>query len=212
MKFYGYFRSGASYRTRIALNLKGVGYDVLPVNLVQGGQAEVAFGALNPQHMVPVIVEGEAVITQSVAILEWLEETRPEPPLLPRDPVARARVRGLCALIGSDIQPLNNMRVLKALRRDHGQDEAAVLRWAQRWIGDGFDALEALLAADGDRDGFCFGDTPTLADCYLIPQVYGAGRFEIDVARWPLIAAIDARCSAMPAFAAAHPSCQPDAT
>jgi maleylpyruvate isomerase len=212
MKFYGYFGSGASYRTRIALNLKGVAYDILPVDLVTGGQKEAAFGGLNPQKMVPVLIDGDTVLTQSVAILEWLEETRPQPPLLPSDPLDRARVRALCALIGSDIQPLNNRRVLEALRHEHGQDAAAVKRWARRWIGDGFDALEVLLAADAERDGFCFGASPTLADCYLVPQVYSAARFGVDLSPWPLIAAVDACCGALPAFAAAHPSRQPDAT
>lgn len=211
MKFYGYFRSGASYRTRIALNLKGLAYETIPVDLVGGDQFGAAFGALNPQHLVPVVVDGDLVLTQSVAILEWLEEAYPEPPLLPAGAGDRARVRAICALIGSDIQPLNNRRVLEALRHQHGQDAAAVKRWAERWIVEGFDALETLLAADTGRQDFCFGDAPTLADCYLVPQIYGAQRFDIEVSRWPLIAKVAARCAQVPAIAAAHPSRQPDA-
>ena len=206
---HAYWRSGTSYRTRIALNLKGLDYDIRPVNLVAGEQAQAAYRELAPQGLVPTLeVDGQALI-QSPAILEWLEETHPTPPLLPADPIGRAHVRAMAALIGCDIHPLNNLRVLRALKRDLGASEAQLSAWEARWIADGFGALEGLIGRVGGE--FCFGGQPTMADCYLIPQVYSAVRFGVDLAPYPLIRAIDERARALPAVAAAHPDRQPDA-
>lgn len=213
MILHGYWRSGAAYRTRIALNLKGLTYDQQGVDLRTGAQKSDAFVALNPQGMVPALeIEtpgGGAVLTQSPAILEWLEEAHPEPPLLPADPVDRARVRAMAALIGCDIHPLNNLRVGKALRETFGADQAAVDAWAARWIIPGFTALEALVAQHGA--GWCFGPAPTLADCYLIPQIYSARRFNVALDGFPRLLAVDETAKQHPAFAAGHPDAQPDA-
>ena len=209
MTLHGYWRSGAAWRTRIALALKGLEYDQQGVDLRTGAQRSDAFVALNPQGMVPALEVDGAVLTQSPAILEWLEETLPLPPLLPADPVARAQVRAMAALIGCDIHPLNNLRVGKALRESFGADQAAVDAWAERWIAPGFAALEALVVRHGA--GWCFGDVPTLADCYLIPQIYSARRFNVPLDAFPRLLAVDSAAAAHPAFAAAHPDRQPDA-
>lgn len=209
MILHGYWRSGAAYRTRIALNLKGLTYEQRGVDLRTGAQRSQAFVALNPQGMVPALEADGAVLTQSPAILEWLEETHPEPALLPVDPVSRAQVRAMAALVGCDIHPLNNLRVGKALREGFGADQAAVDSWAARWIVPGFTALEALVARHGQ--GWSFGSTPTLADCYLIPQLYSARRFNVPLDLYPRLLAVDAAAEAHPAFAAAHPDRQPDA-
>jgi maleylpyruvate isomerase len=209
MILHGYWRSGAAYRTRIALELKGLAYDQQGIDLRTGAQRSEAFVALNPQGMVPALEIDGALLTQSPAILEWLEETHPAPALLPADPVERAHVRAMAALIGCDIHPLNNLRVGKALRETFGADQAAVDAWAARWIVPGFDALEALVGRRGA--GWCFGDTPTLADCYLIPQIYSARRFNVPLGPFPRLLAIDAAAALHPAFIAAHPDNQPDA-
>lgn len=209
MILHGYWRSGAAYRTRIALALKGLAYDQQGVDLRTGAQRSDAFVALNPQGMVPALEVDGAVLSQSPAILEWLEETHPAPPLLPADPVARAHVRAMAALIGCDIHPLNNLRVGKALRETFGADQAAVDAWAARWILPGFGAMEALVARHGT--GWCFGDAPTLADCYLVPQIYSARRFNVPLEAFPRLLAIDAAAARHPAFLAAHPDNQPDA-
>lgn len=209
MILHGYWRSGAAYRVRIALNLKGVSYDQQGVDLRTGAQGSDVFVALNPQGMVPALEVDGAVLTQSPAILEWLEETHPQPPLLPADPVERAQVRAMAAVIGCDIHPLNNLRVGKALRETFGADQAAVDAWAARWIVPGFTALEALVARHGA--GWCFGDAPTLADCYLIPQIYSARRFNVALDAFPRLLAIDEAAKQHPAFAAARPDAQPDA-
>ena len=209
MILHGYWRSGASYRVRIALNLKGLTYEQAGHDLRQGRQKTPDYLALNPQGMVPALEVDGQVLIQSPAILEWLEETYPEPPLLPRDAGDRATVRAMSAVIGCDIHPLNNLRVLSSLRRDLGADQATVDAWAARWIAPGFDALNALVARHGA--GFSFGDEPTLADCYLIPQLYSARRFNVETAAWPALEAVEARALAHPAFAAAHPDRQPDA-
>ena len=209
MILHGYWRSGASYRVRIALALKGIGYDLAAHDLRTGEQKAADYLALNPQGMVPALQTGDRVLIQSPAILEWLEETHPSPPLLPSGADDRAAVRAMCALIGCDIHPLNNLRVLKALRADFAADQAAVNAWAAAWIAPGFDALQALV----DRHGadWCFGDAPTLADCYMIPQLYSARRFDMDLSPWPHLLAVEARAQAHPAFEAAHPDRQPDA-
>ena len=209
MILHGYWRSGAAYRTRIALALKGLAYEQQGVDLRTGAQRSEAFVALNPQGMVPALEVEGAVLTQSPAILEWLEETYPAPAMLPADPVDRAHVRAMAALIGCDIHPLNNLRVGKALRETFGADQVAVDAWAARWIIPGFEALESLVARHGA--GWCFGDAPTLADCYLIPQIYSARRFNVPLDAFPRLLAIDAAAALHPAFVAAHPDNQPDA-
>lgn len=209
MILHGYWRSGAAYRARIALNLKGLSYDQKGVDLRTGAHRSDAFVTLNPQGMVPALEVDGAVLTQSPAILEWLEETHPRPPLLPVGAVDRAHVRAMAALIGCDIHPLNNLRVGKALRETFGADQAAVDAWAARWIVPGFTALEALVGRHGA--GWCFADAPTLADCYLIPQIYSARRFNVPLDAFPRLLAIDEAAKRHPAFAAAHPDVQPDA-
>lgn len=211
MKLHNFFRSGSSHRLRIALNLKGLQYDYLPVNLRTGQHLTPEFRALNPQGLVPALVDEGRVLTQSPAIIEWLEERYPTPALLPADSDARARVRALAAIVGCDIHPLNNRRVLEYLRHTLHCDAKAIDAWCATWIGAGFDALEALLGADTERSGFCFGDSPTLADVYLIPQVESARRFNVNVLRWPNICAVDAACGRLDAFRRAAPDRQPDA-
>ncbi|MGL1833843.1 maleylacetoacetate isomerase [Rhodocyclaceae bacterium SMB388] len=211
MKLHNFFRSGTSHRLRIALNLKGLAYEYVPVDLRSNEHQREAFKALNPQQLVPALTDGALTLIQSPAIIEWLEERHPEPPLLPASAEDRARVRALAAIVGCDIHPINNKRILDYLRKEFGCDETAVKAWCGTWIAAGFDALEALLAADTRRGRFCFGDTPTLADVYLIPQVESARRFEVDLARWPIIVSIDEACNALPAFSAAAPGRQPDA-
>lgn len=208
---YNYFRSGTSYRTRIAMNLKGIPYDYVAINLAQDEQLENDFIAINPQGLVPFLVTDDLRLAQSPAILEWLEETYPETPLLPADAAGRAQVRALSAMIGCDIHPINNRRILQYLRHELAADKETVLAWCQRWISEGFAALEAILAADSHRGRFCYGDTPTFADCYLIPQVSSARRFEVDLTPYPIIVAIDTHCRTLSAFQDADPARQPDA-
>lgn len=209
MILHGYWRSGASYRVRIALNLKGLAFDNAAHDLRKGEQKAADYVALNPQGMVPALQDGDLVLTQSPAILEWLEETHPDPALLPKGANDRATVRAMAALIGCDIHPLNNLRVLKAIRSEFNADQAAVDAWAARWLAPGFDALEALVARHGA--GWSFGDAPTLVDCYLIPQMYSARRFNMDLSPWPRLLAVEQTTLAHPAFASAHPDLQPDA-
>ncbi|MFA4970017.1 MAG: maleylacetoacetate isomerase [Sulfuritalea sp.] len=211
MQLYNFFRSGTSHRLRIALNLKGLSYDYVAVDLRTEEHLGAAFKALNPQGLVPALVDGDLILIQSPAIIEWLEERYPTPPLLPADIDDRARVRALAAIIGCDIHPINNRRILEYLRKTLGCDEAAVLTWCATWIAAGFEALEALLAADTRRGNFCFGDTPTLADAYLVPQVESARRFKVDLAPFPNILAVDRACSELDAFRRAAPGAQPDA-
>jgi len=211
LQVYNYFRSGTSHRLRIVLALKGVAYDYQAVDLLHEAHFDAAFKALNPQGFVPTVIEDDWVLTQSPAIIEWLEERYPDPPLLPSDIRGRARVRALAAVVGCDIHPLNNRRVLQYLRHQLGCDEAAVLTWCGTWIGAGFDALEALLAADPGRGDFCYGHAPTLADAYLVAQVESARRFKVDLSAWPRIVAVDQACAQLPAFIQAAPRNQPDA-
>ncbi len=209
LRLHGYWRSTTSYRVRIALNLKILPYNQTTHDLRAGAQRDPAYTALAPHKLVPALETEEGVIVESPAILEWLEETAPTPPLLPSDAAGRAVVRSMAALIACDIHPLNNLRVLRALRADFGADQAAVDAWAARWISDGFAALETLVAKHGR--GFAYGPAPTLADCYLVPQVYSAARFNIDLSAFPAIAAAAQAAMALPAFLAAHPDRQPDA-
>ena len=212
MKLYNFFRSGTSHRLRIALNLKGLTTDYVAVDLRTEAHLKAAFKAINPQGLVPALAldDGQMLI-QSPAIIEWLEERYPTPALLPSNSEDRARVRALAAIVGCDIHPINNRRILETLKHQFGCDQAAIDAWCGTWIGDGFDAIEALLAADAQRGAFCFGDAPTLADVYLVPQVESARRFKVDLARWPHIAAVDAACGQLDAFRLAAPALQPDA-
>ncbi|PWC34628.1 maleylacetoacetate isomerase [Azospirillum sp. TSO35-2] len=215
MQLYNFFRSGTSHRLRIALNLKGLDVEYVAVDLRTEEHLGAAFRAINPQGLVPALVVGPdkaaAALIQSPAIIEWLEERYPTPPLLPADPEARARVRALAALVGCDIHPLNNRRVLEYLRKSLGCGEAAVLAWCVTWIDAGFQALETMLAADGRRGAFCVGDAPTIADVYLVPQIESARRFNVDLTPYPTLVAIDRACAALDAFRRAAPANQPDA-
>ena len=206
---HGYWRSGTSYRTRIALNIKGVSYRNVAHDLRLGDQRSEAFLALNPQGLVPALVAGDKVLTQSSAILEWLEETYSEPPLLPREPDARAIVRAMAMTIACDIHPLNNLRVLSALGRDFGADDAAKSTWAGHWITEGFTALERMINEHGGR--YAFGDALTIADCHLVPQVYSARRFGVPLDAYPALRAAVANAERIPEVLAAHPDRQPDA-
>ena len=206
---YSAWRATAPYRVRIGLALKGIAYDYIPVDLIKGEQREPAYKAVNPQGLTPALDLGDGdVLTQSLAILEWLEETHPEPALLPRAALDRQRVRTMALIIACDIHPLNNTRIGRALNK-LGISKEDNLAWIHRWITDGFDTLEPMVARYGR--GFAFGETPTIADCCLIPQVYSANRYELELAPWPAIRAVAERAAAHPAFQAAHPNQQPDA-
>ena len=209
IRLHGYWRSGTTYRVRIALGLKGLEWETVPVNLLAGEQRADDYLRLQPQGLVPALEVDGVVLGQSPAILEWIEEVFPDPPLLPADPADRAIVRGMAAAMGCDIHPLHNMRVFKALKADLGASQAQTDAWAAHWIAEGFTALEGMIAAHGR--GFAFGDGPGLADCYLAPQYYTAQRFGVDVAPYPHIVAAVAAAAGLPAFAAAHPAAQPDA-
>lgn len=212
MELYSYFRSSAAYRVRIALNLKGLKTDYRYVHLIKNGgeQHRPEYLALNPQGRVPTLVDDGHVLTQSLAIIEYLDETHPEPPLLPRDALGRARVRALAQLIACDIHPINNQRILKYLEQELHADEAARTRWYRHWVEDGFVALEKLL--DNPATGkFCHGNQPTLADLCLVPQVFNAQRFAVDLAPFPAIQRINEHCLTLKAFANAAPEKQPDA-
>jgi len=211
MKLYGFFRSGTSHRLRIALNLKNLSYEQVAVDLRRDEHQMAQFSAINPQRLVPALdVEGH-ILTQSPAIIEWLEERYPDPPLLPADPWQRAEMRALAAIIGCDIHPINNKRVLERLRHSFGANEAAVNEWCGLWISAGFDAFEALLRARGRKGLFSFGEAPTLADVYLIPQMESSRRFKVDVSRWPRLCEIESACSELDAFRRAAPAAQADA-
>lgn len=203
MILYDYFRSSASYRVRIALAHKGLDYTALPVNLRAGAQRAADYRAVNPAALVPALDSGQGLISQSLAIIEYLEECHPAPALLPREPLARARMRSLALSIACDIHPLNNLRVLNYLAEPLGLDEDARNHWARHWIALGFAALEAQLQ-DGPGP-YCGGADPGLADCCLIPQLYNARRVALDLAPYPRLLAIEAACQALPAFQAAHP-------
>lgn len=211
MTLYGYFRSSTSYRTQIAMNLKGLDYDYIAVNLAQDEQLESAFKAINPQGLVPVVKADDLLLYQSPAILEWLEEVYPEHALLPKDAAGRMQVRAISAMIGCDIHPINNRRILQYLRNELAVDETEVMAWCNRWMSEGFAALEKRLAQDKNRGKFCYGDSPTFADCYLIPQVSSARRFKVDLSLYPNIVEIDTHCRTLKAFADADPMLQPDA-
>lgn len=210
MTLHGYYRSSAAFRVRIALALKGLEARHVPHHLRRGEQRAADFMALNPQGLVPALETDDGVFTQSMAIVEYLDETVPEPSLLPADAAGRARVRALAQIVGCDIHPIDNLRVLNYLRNELGQDEAGVARWFNHWIAAGFDAIEARLG-EPESGAFAHGDTPTLADICLIPQVVNAGNFKLDTTPWPRIRAVFDRAIALPAFADAMPARQPDA-
>ena len=210
MKLYDYWRSSAAYRVRIALNLKGVTYDAVPIDLRTGAQSAADYRAVNPQGLVPAIEVDGQVITQSTAIMEWLEETHPQPPLLPSDPSGRAAVRAMMAVIACDIHPLNNLRVLNSLKSEFGATQGQIDAWIARWITAGFDALETMLERH-NTGSFAFGDTPTFADCCIVPQVFNAIRFGVDLSPYCYINDLYDVCQVFPAFALAHPQNQPGA-
>lgn len=210
MRFHGFFRSSSAYRCRIGFRLKSVAYKFAPTPLRSGAHRTPQFRALNPQALLPVLETGTGVFTQSLAILEWLDETFPTPPLLPADTAERAHVRAFALAIACEIHPLQNLRVLGYLRTELGLDEAAVNRWLARWLGDGLAACEAMLEAR-PAARFCFGDAPGLADICLVPQMFSADRFGIDTSAFPRLNAVRAACEQLPAFADAAPGRQPDA-
>jgi maleylacetoacetate isomerase/maleylpyruvate isomerase len=213
MKLYTYFRSSAAYRVRIALNLKGLPWEAVPVHLVRGGgeQRLPAYLALNPAGLVPTLEDEGLVLTQSLAIIEYLDETRPEPPLLPGSAAERARIRAIAQAIACDLHPLNNTRVLQYLKRELGVSEEQKSAWYRHWIALGLAAVEAMLAKDPRTGRFCHGDTPTLADCCLVPQVFNARRFDCDLTAMPTVRRIAEACEALDAFRRAAPDSQPDA-
>ncbi|MGF6243147.1 maleylpyruvate isomerase [Paraburkholderia sp. GAS38] len=213
MKLYSYFRSSASYRVRIALNLKNLPYDYAPIHMLRDGgeQLKPEYRKLNPDGVVPTLVDGDNVLQQSLAIIEYLEETHPEPPLLPKAPADRAYVRSVALQIACEIHPLDNLRVLKYLKHTVGTDDETKDAWYRHWVEAGFTTLERHLAGDSRTGKLCFGDTPTLADACLVPQVFNAQRFKIDVTRFPTIQRIHDHASQLDAFARAAPGVQPDA-
>ena len=207
MILHGYWRSGAAYRVRIALALKGLAYEQVNHDLRTGGQADPAYAALNPQRLVPALEVDGLVLTQSVAILEWLDERFPSPPLLPGNADGRAIVRAMVATLATDVHPLHNLRTLKALRQDFDASEPQVNAWMAHWMTDGFAAIEALIARHGGD--FAYGDAPTLADCVTVPALYSAVRFGVDTGPYPRLVATASRTAAR--AESAHPSRQPDA-
>ena len=213
MKLYTFFRSSASYRVRIALNLKGLEYEHVPIHLRRGGgeQFSADYKMKNPQALVPALEDGGRLLTQSLAIIDYLEERYPAPPLLPKDPADRATVRAMALAIACEVHPIQNLRVLNYLKSEFKLGEAETNRWAQHWIGLGFSALEQMVLAAPKRGKFCFGDTPTLADLCLVPQLSNARRFGCDLSGYPTLVRIDAACCALSAFAKAAPENQPDA-
>ncbi len=211
MKLYGYFRSSASYRVRIALSLKGLAYDLQPVHLRRDEQRAPAFLERNPQGLVPALEDGGTVLAQSLAIIEYLEETVPEPPLLPAAPADRAWVRALAQIVACDIHPINNLRVLQYLEKELALDDEARAAWARRWIDEGFTAMEAMLENDTRPGDHCFGNQPTLADICLVPQIFNSRRVGVDLSRYPTLARIHENCMRNPAFADQAPERQPDA-
>jgi maleylacetoacetate isomerase/maleylpyruvate isomerase len=212
MKLYTYYRSTAAYRVRIALNLKGLPYEAVPVHLLRSEENDPAYRALSPLGTIPALLADDgSALTQSLAIVEYLDEIHPRPALLPADPLERARVRALALTIACDIHPLNNLRVLNYLKQNFGVSEEQKNAWYRHWVADGLMACERLLAGHPATGDFCHGDTPTVADCCLVPQVFNARRFDCPLDEMPTIRRIAARCEELPAFAAAAPSNQPDA-
>ncbi len=210
MKLFGFFRSSAAFRVRIALNLKGLAYENVPIHLRRNDQQRPEYLGVNPQGLVPTLEDDGRTLIQSLAIIEYLDETRPEPPLLPPLPAERARVRALAEIVACDIHPIDNLRVLRYLSHSFGRGESDIALWYNHWIDAGFRALEALLAHDPQTGIFCHGDRPGLADVALVPQVVNAGRYHLDMAPYPTIARIFESCIKLDPFRAAHPDNQPD--
>ena len=211
MQLYSYFRSSASFRVRIALALKGLAYDYVPVHIVHNEQYSAAYDALAPSHLVPVLKDGDAVLKQSLAIIEYLDETHPEPPLLPGDAGSRARIRALALDIACEIHPLNNLRVLRYLVKDLKVGEDQKNRWYRHWVETGLEAVERQLAGASETGRYCHGDSPTLADCVLVPQIFNAQRLECRLEHVPTVMRIHAACMQLDAFMQAQPSACPDA-
>jgi maleylpyruvate isomerase len=213
LKLYSYFRSSAAYRVRIALNLKGLDYEYAPVHLLRDGgqQLKPEYRELNPDGIVPTLIDGDNVLNQSLAIIEYLEETHPEPPLLPRAPVDRAFVRAIALQVACEIHPLDNLRVLKYLKHQVKTPDDVKDAWYAHWVEAGFESLEKRLASDRRVGALCFGDTPTVADLCLVPQVFNARRFKIDMSRFPTIERIADHAGQIDAFQRAAPAQQPDA-
>jgi maleylacetoacetate isomerase len=210
MKLYGYFRSSAAFRVRIALNLKKLDYETAAIHLRRNDQSKPDYRAVNPQGLVPTLEDGGQTLIQSMAIIEYLDELHPEPPLLPRDPADRARVRALADIVACDIHPINNLRVLRYLTHQLGHDETMIGAWYNHWIAAGFQALEPLLAKDSRTGAFCHGDSPGLADTVLVPQVVNAERYQLDLAPYPTLTRIYGNCMRLAPFIAAHPRNQRD--
>ena len=212
MRLYSYFRSSAAYRVRLALALKNLDAEILPVHLLRGGGEQLGpvYRKLNPQSLIPTLETEAGTLTQSLAIIEYLEETHPEPPLLPRDPIERARVRAFALAIACDIHPLNNLRVLNRLRSDFNAGQIAIETWYCHWIGLGLSALEAMVGDRAAAKGLCFGEQPGLADICLVPQMANARRYDCDISAMPKLVAIDAALTKRPEFRAAAPEAQPD--
>jgi maleylpyruvate isomerase len=213
MKLYNFFRSSASYRVRIALNLKGLSYEYIPIHLRRGGgeQYTPAYKEVNPQSLIPALADDGRVLTQSLAIVEYLEEKHPNPPLLPKEPADRATVRAMALAIACEVHPLQNLRVLNYLKNTLHHSEEETQAWCRHWIEMGLTALEHMVVAVPDHSNFCCGDTPTIADLCLVPQLYNARRFNCDLSRFPTLVEIDETCRALPAFANAAPEQQADA-
>lgn len=211
MELYGYFRSSASYRVRIALALKGLAYDYRAIHLVHAEQLAPAYAAVSPTRLVPTLVDAGHGLGQSLAIIEYLDETHPQPPLLPSDPLGRARVRALAQGIACEIHPLNNLRVLRYLVHEMGVSEEAKTAWYRHWVSVGLESIERQLAGDAATGRYCHGDAPTLADCVLVPQIFNAQRFDCPLDAMPTVMRVFEACMELPAFADSQPSRCPDA-
>ena len=211
MKLYNYFRSSAAFRVRIALNLKGLEYESIAKALTKNEQSAPDYLEVNPQGLIPALAVNDATISQSLAIIEYLNDVQPQPPLLPAEPLARAQVRSMALAIACDIHPLNNLRVLNYLRQNLGQNDDGVNAWYRHWVSEGFRGLELQIAKHSSAQRHCFGDSLSLADVCLVPQMYNARRFKVDLAAFPKLVAISTHLESWPAFAAARPEAQPDA-
>jgi maleylacetoacetate isomerase len=210
VKLYTYFRSSAAFRVRIALNLKGLAYDPVVIHLAKGEHRKPEYAKAYPQALLPTLVDDGAALSQSLAIIEYLDEKHPRPPLLPKDAIGRARVRSLSLLVACEIHPLNNLRTLQYLKRELGQNEAQINTWYRHWVADGLLKLEADLSK-AETQQFCHGDSPTMADCCLVPQIFNAKRYNSDLAPYPTVMRIFDACMKLEAFDRAQPSKQPDA-